>query len=142
MSVGKICRRNVVMATPEENVRDAARRMAEHNVGTLVIVDMQFRPVGILTDRDIVLRCVAVGKHADELCIRDVMTVPVRTVSDATSIEEALKIMKRAGFRRLPVTDRKAVVIGIVALDDIVDLIAEETAEIGALLRKEVPAAM
>jgi CBS domain-containing protein len=128
------------MGTPEETVRDAARRMAEHNVGTIVIVDIEFRPVGILTDRDIVLRCVVPGKSPDSLRIRDVMTMPVRTVTEAMPIEEALAIMKRLGVRRLPVTDNKTVLVGLVALDDIVDLIAEETTEIGALLSKEAPA--
>ena len=140
MSVGRICTRSIVMATPEERVRDAARRMSEHNVGTVVIVNGEFRPVGILTDRDIALRCVAPGKSPDELRISEVMTAPVRCVSEGTAIEDALGIMKRLGVRRLPVTDAKGVLIGLVALDDVLDLIVEETGAIGALLRKEAPA--
>jgi len=140
MSVGRICTHNVVMATPEESIRDAARLMSANNVGTVVVVDGEFRPVGILTDRDIALRCVAIGKSPDEVRIGEAMTTPVRTVSEATAIEDALGIMKRLGVRRLPVTDARSMLVGLVALDDVLDLIIEEATTIGELLRKEAPA--
>lgn len=140
MSVGKICTRSVVMAAPEEAVIDAARLMKKHNVGTLVIVDEALRPAGILTDRDIALRCVAPARSPAEVRIRDVMTTPVRTVTEDTPIEEALALMKTLRVRRLPVVGARFALVGIVALDDIVDLIATETSEIGVLLRNEAPA--
>jgi CBS domain-containing protein len=128
------------MATPEETLRDAARRMSQHNVGTLVVVDAEFHPTGILTDRDITLRCVAPGKDPDKLHIAEAMTTPARSVFENTAIDDALGIMKRAGVRRLPVTDAQGVLVGLVALDDVLDLIADETSEIGSLLRREAPA--
>ena len=140
MSVGKICTRSVVMATPEESILDASRLMGANNVGTVVVVNGEFQPIGILTDRDIALRCVAVGKAPDGVRIGEAMTTPVRTVSEATAIEDALGIMKRLGVRRLPVTDAKGMLVGLVALDDVLDLIIEEATTIGALLRKEAPA--
>jgi CBS domain-containing protein len=62
MSVGRICVREVWVASPEESVATAARRMAEHDVGTLVVVDEHRHPLGMLTDRDVTLRCVAAGR--------------------------------------------------------------------------------
>lgn len=140
MSVGKICTRSVVMSTPEESVYEAATLMGRHNVGTVVVVNSDFRPIGILTDRDIALRCVAAGKPAEQLRIAEAMTTPVRAVSEGTPIEDALSVMKRLGVRRLPVTDTKGMLVGVVALDDILDLIIEETTTIGGLLRRETPA--
>ena len=59
MSAGRVCVREVLVATPEESVREAARRMQKADVGSLVVLDPDRRPVGILTDRDVALRCVA-----------------------------------------------------------------------------------
>jgi CBS domain-containing protein len=139
MSTGSICTRSVVMADPEETVRDATDLMRKHNVGTVVVVDRMLRPVGILTDRDIALRCVALGKLSEATHIREVMSTPVRTVSETTPIEETVYTMRSLGVRRLPVTDARSKLVGIVSLDDVVDLIAGEVTEIGSLLRKETP---
>lgn len=139
MSVGRICTRSVVMADPAETVRQATARMKEHNVGTIVIVDSAMHPVGILTDRDVAVRCVAEGKSPDEVRIQEVMSTPVHTVSETTPIEDALSTMKSRGLRRLPVTDRHSVLAGIVSMDDVVELLSAEVGDIGALLRKETP---
>jgi CBS domain-containing protein len=139
MSVGKICTRMVAMATPVESVRAVAKRMGEYSAGTVVVVDEARRPIGILTDRDIALRCVASGESADALSVSTVMTTPVRTVSENAPIEDAVGTMKRLGVRRLPVTDATGTLAGLVALDDVLSLIAEESASIGSLLRKEEP---
>ena len=140
MSVGRICTRSVVVATPEETARDAAKRMSEHNVGTVVVVSRVLRPVGMLTDRDITLRCVAPGRSPDDVRIADVMTSPARTVTERSSIDDAAGLMRKLGVRRLPVTNEKGVLVGLVALDDLLDLIIEETTAIGGVLRKEAPA--
>ena len=95
MSVSRICTRIVAMATPVESVRAVARRMGEYNVGTVVVVDETRHPVGILTDRDIALRCVAPGESADALSVARIMTTPVRTVPEGAPIEEAVATMKR-----------------------------------------------
>jgi CBS domain-containing protein len=128
------------MAGPDETIRAATDLMRKHNVGTVVVVDRALRPVGILTDRDVALRCVALGKLPESIHIREVMSTPVRTVSETTPIEEAVFTMRSLGVRRLPVTDAHAKLVGIVSLDDVVDVIAGEVAEIGSLLRKETPA--
>lgn len=139
MSTGKICTRAVVMVDPGETVREAAALMKEHNVGTVVVVDNDNRPIGILTDRDVTVRCVAPGKAPDATRIRDVMSAPVRAVSESTPIEDTLSTMRSLGVRRLPVTDDAFALVGIVSLDDVVELLAGETSDVGALLRKETP---
>lgn len=140
MSAGRICNRSVVVASPEESAREGARRMAKHNVGTLVVVDSENRPIGILTDRDITVRCVAADLDPDASLIADVMTAPVETVREATAIEDALAMMAGTAARRMPVVDEDDLLVGILALDDVLELLIEETETIGRLLSRYQPA--
>ena len=135
MSVGRICVRTVHVAAPDESVRQAAQRMQEANVGTLVVVDADRGPVGVLTDRDVTLRCVAAGLDPEATSIQDVMTAPVRSVHESTPIEDALRRMAGAETRRLVVTDDSGQLAGLLALDDVLELLVEEAEAIGRLLR-------
>ena len=136
MSAGRICVRTVQVASPQESVRDAARRMREADVGTLIVVDAERRPLGVVTDRDVVLRCVAEGRDPDATAVAAVMTGPAACVGEATAIEEALRRMAAASARRLVVTDDEGRLAGILALDDVLDLLIEESEAIGRLLRR------
>lgn len=137
MSVGRICVRSVVVAGLDESVRDGARRMRSEEVGTLVVMDDEDRPEGILTDRDIVVRCVAEFEDPDAMPISAAMTGPARTISESAPIEEALSVMASGGTRRLVVTDDEGRLVGVLALDDVLDLLAEEVETIGRLLGRQ-----
>ena len=141
MSAGKICSRVIATASPDESIRMAARRMAEFDVGTLVILgsDDQKRAIGVVTDRDIAVRCVAGKVDPDQTRVSDVMTTPVQSVSEHTPIEEAISQMASGATRRLVVTGDGDRVVGILSLDDILDLLIEETGPIGRLLEKQRP---
>ena len=139
MSVGRICVREVDLADAYEAAWQAAERMHQRGVGTLVILDEQKKPVGILTDRDLVERVVAKQLDSSQALVRDVMTRSPRTVSDEASIESVLSLMRSGRFRRLPVVDGDGKLVGLVSLDDILMLLAEEFLEIGQLLRRETP---
>lgn len=139
MSVGKICSRSVVVAAPEDTVREAARRMAGHNVGTVVVTDPEGEPLGILTDRDVAIRCVARDLDPDVTEVADVMTAPPRAVGEETPIEEAMAIMGAAGIQRLVVIGSEEKLLGILSLDDVLELLVEETEAIGRLVRGRTP---
>lgn len=139
MSVGKICNRSVVVVAPDDSVREAARRMAQYNVGTLVVLDADERLLGILSDRDVALRCIGSNLDPDADSVGDVMTSPVRSVPESTPIEDALSTMAASGVRRLPVVDAEDHLVGILSLDDVLELLAEEAEAIGRLLRKYGP---
>ncbi len=139
MSAGKICTRIVASTAPSETVRAAARRMADHNVGTLVVLDDEKKPVGLLTDRDVVLRVVSWGRDAESVLVSDVMTTPAHTVHADTPIEEALVRMRGAAVRRLVVVDDDGEAAGVLSVDDVLELMTEEATVLGQLLRKEVP---
>jgi len=137
MSVGRICVRSVVVAQPDESVREAARRMKGEGVGTLVVLDEEDRPEGILTDRDVVVRCVAEFEDPDSMPVSVAMTAPARTIAEDAPIEDALSLMASGGTRRLVVTDADDRLVGVLALDDVLDLLAEEVETIGRLLSRQ-----
>lgn len=138
MSAGRICSRVTATVSPTETIREAARRMAQHHVGTLVALEGN-RPVGIVTDRDIAVRCVAAGLDPDQTPVSAVLTTELRSVHEGTAIQEALALMASAGTRRLVVTGDRGELVGILALDDVLDLLIGEAGAIGRILEKQEP---
>ena len=134
MSVGRICTRVVVTASPDESVAAAARRMAEHDVGTLAVLGEGGRPLGVVTDRDIVVYCVARGDDAARLQVREIMSGPPLLVRESTPIENALAEMAASRVRRLVVVGDRDELIGLLSVDDVLELLAEEAKSIGRLL--------
>lgn len=140
MSAGRICTRVVATAAPGESARAAARRMADHDVGSLVVVTGPTeKPVGLLTDRDLALRCLAAGLDPDQTPVEQLMTAPAETVDEHAPIEQAVSRMASAGVRRLVVTGPGETLMGVLSLDDVLDLLVEEVATIGRLLEKQAP---
>ena len=139
MTVGGICSRVVASASSQETIRAAAQRMAEHDVGTLVVLDTTdgAKSVGIVTDRDIVTRCVAASLDPDRHRVSSVMTSPVHSVDEQTPVEEAMQTMARVGTRRLVVLGEAGRPVGVLSLDDVLDLLADEAGAIGRLLAKQ-----
>ena len=135
MTTGEICTHNVVVTREDENLVDAAKRMRMFHVGDLVVVHNQGDrrvPVGILTDRDIVLSAVASeAAHIHSLLVRDVMSSEIVTARDHESLMDALKKMQAHGVRRLPIINDDGALVGILALDDVVRAVSEE---LGALV--------
>jgi len=138
MSAGRICSRDVDTASYDESVAEAARRMRDRQVGSLIVVDQQ-RPVGIITDRDLTVRVLAAGVDPQLTRVSEAMTPSPTTIREDDSIEAALGHMRAGRFRRLPVVGRDGRVIGVLALDDVLELVAQELADIGQLLRREAP---
>jgi CBS domain-containing protein len=140
MSIGKICSREVHLAEAHETVLAAAMRMKAHNVGTLVVVDEK-HPIGILTDRDLVVRVMAEERSPAATLVESVMSYRLRTVSEQASVEDALASMRGLGARRLPVVGRSGELVGIVSLDDVLELLAGELDDVRRLLVKSHTAA-
>jgi len=140
MAIGEICSRQVVFARRGESVRDAARLMREHHVGALVIVDERDGlrvPVGIITDRDIVVAVVAKGLDADELRVEELMIGELTTAGEAEGVSECIARMRARGVRRMPVVDARGALVGILAADDLLDLLAEELSGLARTIANE-----
>jgi CBS domain-containing protein len=141
MTVNRISIKSVDHAVTEESVWRAAERMHQRAVGMLVVLDPEKRPVGVLTDRDIVERVVAQRRDAGTTKVGDVMTPSPATVRENASIESAISMMRAHSVRRLPVVDDQGQLSGVVSLDDVLVLLAEELTEVGRLLEKQTPQA-
>jgi CBS domain-containing protein len=142
MSAGKISVREVDTAEVTETAQAAADRMNSRNVGSLIVLNPLKQPLGIVTDRDICVRVVAKGKDPYTTTIGDIMTLLPKTVQENTPIEQAISLMRSGPYRRLPVVDYAGKLVGLLSIDDILDLLAEEFREIGALLKAERPDAL
>jgi len=140
MAVGEICNRGVVVAEKTLSVPEAARLMRQNHVGDLVVVDTDGggqKPVGIVTDRDIVIEVVAAGVDPDSLRVGDIMGPEVASVRESDGVFETLRTMRDRGVRRMPVIDRDGALVGILTLDDLLGLLADEMTELAKLVSHE-----
>jgi CBS domain-containing protein len=138
MSVGKISTKEVATAIPDETIRQAARRMAARNVGTLVILDSSGRPSGLVSDRDLMLQVLVEERNPDTTTVSEVMSTPVAAVHERADIDGALREMAACHVRRMPVVDDAGKLTGIIALDDVLGFFAKEAADVAHLLGKRV----
>jgi len=139
MTVGRLCVRAVDVAEPNESVQVAAQRMHSRNVGTLVVLDPSRKPIGLVTDRDLTVRVLAEGRDGSQVTVDEVMTQDIRAVDEDCPVEAALEAMRAGPFRRVPVVDKKGKLVGLLSIDDVLDLLAEEFQSIRRLLNKESP---
>ena len=129
MNAGEICNRDVVIVSRETGLVEAARLMGEHHVGSLVVVlesEGKRVPVGMLTDRDIALEVVARQRDTTKLKVGDVMSAGAFVVREQDGLAEVLRAMREHGVRRVPVVAANGALAGILTLDDLVELVAEE----------------
>lgn len=142
MSAGRFCSTEVDVITPGETAQTAAGRMHSRKVGTLVVVDEGNRPIGILTDRDVAVRVVAEARDSTGTLVSEIMTPHPDTVREDASLEDALRLMRAGPFRRVPVVDEKGRLIGLLSLDDVLRVLAQEFAEISRLVEQEAPSSL
>jgi len=138
--IGDICVRDVVTATTDTTAQQAAKLMRENHVGDLLVVDRingNTVPVGIVTDRDIVVAIVALELDPAVICVGDIMGPELETAQEDEGIFETIQQMRAAGVRRIPVVDSRGVLIGIVSTDDLIQLLAEEMMDLAKLISRE-----
>lgn len=140
MNVGDFCTREVVIASRETTILEAAGLMRSHNVGDIVVVeerDGRKVPVGILTDRDIVVKLLAEGVDTGRLNTGDVMSLELHTAGEDADLLDTLQLMRRRGIRRVPVVGDGGGLIGIITLDDMIEVVAEQMNSMVSLLDRE-----
>jgi len=133
MPVKDLIKRKVVVIEPDDTVKLAARRMQDKLVGALVVIEGD-RPVGIITDRDIAIRVVGEGK-SPETPVREVMTKDPITIRDDATFFELTKTFRDAAVRRLIVVDRDGRLVGLISVDDVMELLTTEFANLIAAIR-------
>jgi len=142
MTAYELCQRHVVTVRRHEELTTAAWIMRERNVGCLVVVEAAGaiggeRPIGLLTDRDIVTTVIARNLDPHSVLVADVMRRHPVTVWANASIEDTLQRMRGSGARRVPVVDDRGRLVGIIAVDDIFEHLAQRQAPPPTPLRRE-----
>ena len=139
MCIGNFCNRNVVCATSDATIVEAAHLMRSNHVGDVIIVDEADReePIGIVTDRDIVVEVIAAGLEPNVVKLGDLLLRPLVTVDERTGYAETIRVMKANGVRRMPVVNQSGVLVGIITLDDVLHQLAIPLAELSELALRE-----
>lgn len=137
MNIGEICSREVYIVRKTEPLLEAARQMLKRHVGAVVVVESQedlVRPIGIVTDRDIVSGLVARRGDIESLNVADVMTSDLLVLPETRSFPEAIERMRARGIRRAPVVSNAGDLVGIVTFDDLLPVVADELSALADLM--------
>lgn len=140
MNVGEICNREVVVAYRNMTLAEAAGLMREHHVGSLVVVVDRLServPVGMLTDRDLAVGVLAMDTDPRTLTVGQVIAGELFTVREQDSMADALRLMRERGVRRVPVLTHSGALAGLVTIDDILDILAEQLGDIVRAIERE-----
>ncbi len=140
MPVGEFCTREVVITEPDATVVEAARLMREHHVGDVIVVERRGDgavPVGIVTDRDLTLEVLAEEVEADRVRVGDVMTTELITAPESEDLFSAVRRMSGAGVRRMPIVGAQGALVGILAIDDVIELLSEMMSDLTRDLARE-----
>lgn len=136
MHIGQICTSQATHCTRDETVQGAALLMRRQHVGDVIVVDRfdgASVPVGILTDRDIVVSVIAPGLDPASLQVGDIMSDDLLTARDSDDVYETIEKMRLRGIRRVPVVDAGGSLAGIVSADDLLEFLAEEMGELSRI---------
>jgi len=140
MTTGQVCIREVVFIHKQASIPEAARLMREYHVGDLVVIQEKTGkrvPIGIVTDRDIVLEVIAEGVGMDDVNVGDIMSDNLVTARESASLLETIKVMRAKGIRRLPVVNDDNELVGILSVDDLIDLFSEQIVDLTRLVSRE-----
>jgi signal-transduction protein with cAMP-binding, CBS, and nucleotidyltransferase domain len=146
LTAGEICTRTVIVTDRGMLLGEAARLMRTHHVGSLVVVEERSPRerivVGVITDRDLATQVIALERDPCAFGVGDIMGADVITVREQDSVLDVLAVMQRKKVRRVPVTGPRGELIGVVALDDVLDIVAEQmqalATAVGAANRHEL----
>lgn len=139
MGIEAICNRDIVFVTQDESVQQAAELMRNYHIGDVVVVgDAVARiPIGMVTDRDIVVGVVAKGIDPVRLRVGEVMSDRIITAREGDGEYETLQHMSRTGVRRVPVIDKEGSLVGILVMDDLLEHVADQLNELVAIASRQ-----
>lgn len=142
MKIGEICNREVVFIRRAESALEAAKLMRQHHVGDLVVVEERGAsnvPVGIITDRDLVVQVLAREVDPESVTAGDLALPDALVTGPAEEdMQQALDRMRSRGIRRLPVVDETGALVGILAMDDVLELLSEQVDDLVPLIAREI----
>ena len=139
MPIGDYCQRDVRTIDAGETLRAAAKQMAEEGVGSLVVLQGR-HPRGVLTDRDVALRVLRAGTDPDATTTLDAVSGDPVVIHETSPLRAASAVMRRTALRRLPVVDAQGELVGVIAFDDLLRLVARELSGVAEVVASQAPA--
>lgn len=140
MALGEFCNRDVVIVSQTDSIQETVSLMRSKHVGTVVVVekkDSNVIPVGMVTDRDIVIKVIAENIELAPLTAGDVMSADMVTIQESADLMDAIKLMRIKGIKRIPVVNDLGSLEGILAVDDVLELLAELVSDLAQLSQRE-----
>jgi CBS domain-containing protein len=137
MTIAELIRRDPETVAPDETCSVAARRMRDTRVGSLIVAERR-RPLGVVTDRDLVIRVLAAGADPEKVTVGEIMSERPIFLSESTDLLSAVQTMRDLVVRRLPVVDASGAIVGVVSLDDAILVLAAALEAAAQLIRKEM----
>lgn len=140
-TIGELCMRDVVVGTSEMTLAAAAKLMRHQHIGCIVVVDKTDGgldiPLGIVTDRDIVVEVTATDLDPSTITVGDIMPHELVTARADEGTLEAMRIMRSKGVRRLPVVTEEGRLVGLIAFDDLLELVTEQLSDLTKVVGRE-----
>lgn len=140
MNVGEVCSRKVISVEQRATLYDVASLMREHHIGSIIVVDKsdgQRMPLGLITDRDIVIEVIANQVEPSVLMAKDIVSTGLVSVNENDDLWDALKQMRYKGIRRTGVVDDFGVLVGVLSVDNIFEILIEPLQELVVLIGNE-----
>ncbi|MFO7641410.1 MAG: CBS domain-containing protein [Candidatus Competibacteraceae bacterium] len=141
MSVGQYCNRQPITAERSTEIGEIARIMRREHVGTIVVVERRDNaeyPVGIVTDRDLVIEVLALSLAPDTITVGDIMSGDLVTAREDDNFWHTLDRMSAKGVRRLPVVNERGGLVGILTADDVLTALAVGLSDMTRLVQREL----
>lgn len=137
MTVSDLCNREMIIVQRDETALKAAKLMRKHHVGDVIVVEDNIGshiPVGIVTDRDIIVEIIATDLDPAVMTVGDIMGKELFTVKESAELFWAIQYMRSKTVRRLPIVNEAGVLVGILTLDDVLALLSEELLNLAKLV--------
>lgn len=140
-TIGEFCNRQVIITTVDSTVSAAAKLMRQHHVGSIVVVNGSEGgariPVGLVTDRDLVIEVLATDLDPNVITVGDIMAPKLITAFESEGLLETMEVMRHKGVRRLPIVGNDGRLVGIVAIDDLLEVVAEQLRDLTTIIARE-----
>jgi len=140
MNVADCCNRAVATISPDQTVQTAAEVMRRHHVGDLVVAEGELgrqTPLGVITDRDLVVEVMAAELTPRDLLVKDILTEELLVVQEDKNLLDVLDLMRARGVRRVPVINDHNLLVGILAMDDVLELSARMLENMAILAHRQ-----
>jgi len=141
MKIGEVCKRSVITVAKDASILEVVRKMREHHIGDVIVTECaetSEKPLGVVTDRDIVVELLAEEVELGKVTAGDVMSSTLVTAPHNADLFETLRFMGLKGVRRVPVLDDHGGLYGVLSVDDIMSVLTKELGFLAEIASRQI----